>query len=166
MRGLNRRSSIAPPSFHLMPESSTAIVTSGRPVVVIHAVFTPADASTTCAPRTPFSSLAFAVFGLPASGVAANFQSLPSRSFGTVPAGARYALKSSGSPPAGRYGKLALALVARAHSNAVAQISAATSLFVSIDPTRAAVLHDGSAACAGCQALRFGGAGEVHLRRR
>ena len=38
-RTLRRRSVIAPASFHLMPESSTAIVTSGRPVVMFHAVF-------------------------------------------------------------------------------------------------------------------------------
>src|SRR5437764_1264041 len=46
-----------------MPESSTAMVTSGRPVVVSHAVGLPAVAagSTTWAPRTPSSS-----YGLPA----------------------------------------------------------------------------------------------------
>ncbi len=55
-RTLRRRSFIAPRLFHSIPESSTAIVTSGRPTVVCQAVSTAALASTTCAPRTPKSS--------------------------------------------------------------------------------------------------------------
>ena len=43
---MRRRSRIAPRSFHLMPESSTAIATSGRPVVVGQAVSTPAASTT------------------------------------------------------------------------------------------------------------------------
>src|SRR5438093_3183866 len=44
------RSLIAPKSFHLIPESCTAITTSGRPVVVSHALSIEA-------PVTHFSSL-------------------------------------------------------------------------------------------------------------
>src|SRR3954467_12249751 len=108
-----RRSSIAPASFHLMPESSTAIVTSGRPVVIVHAVLTAAGAqplpdqvvwastrppprtpprppsqvvwaSTRLAPRTPHSSDCWLLTGgLLSSGVAEYFQSLSPRSLGT-----------------------------------------------------------------------------------
>ena len=35
-RTLKRRSFITPASFHITPESSSAIVTSGRPVVMVH----------------------------------------------------------------------------------------------------------------------------------
>ena len=89
IRTLRRRSLIAPLSFHLIPESSTAIVTSGRPVVVIHAVFAAPLASSMCAPRTPPSSTGFELSRvLLGSGVAANLNSLPSpeRSFGVSPA--------------------------------------------------------------------------------
>ena len=79
-----------------MPESSTAIVTSGRPVVIVHAVFTTAGAqpvpdqvvwaSTRLAPRTPHSSDCWLLTGgLSSSGVAAYFQSLSPRSLGTWP---------------------------------------------------------------------------------
>ena len=73
---LRRRSSIAPRSFHLMPESSTAIVTSGRPVVVAQAR-SPFGvvASTRCAPRTPCSSRGSEFTGsFPASWSAAYIQ--------------------------------------------------------------------------------------------
>src|SRR5438067_1740758 len=49
-----RRSAIAPPSFHLMPESCTAMTTSGRPVSLRQAI-------STLMPLTPFSSLALAL---------------------------------------------------------------------------------------------------------
>src|SRR6266851_1639102 len=104
-RTLWRRSFIAPASFHLIPESRTAMATSGRPVVTCQAVWTfggsqlPArglvTGSATEAPRTPQSSAfrlrtsAFCAWKagleLSGSGVAANFQALPSppRSLGT-----------------------------------------------------------------------------------
>ncbi len=44
---------MAPRSFHMMPESSTAMTTSGRPVVTCHAL-------STLGPRTPNSSCAVA----------------------------------------------------------------------------------------------------------
>ncbi len=52
---------MAPASFHLIPESRIAIVTSGRPVVVRKAVWTAPSASTTWAPRTPPSSTGLAL---------------------------------------------------------------------------------------------------------
>src|SRR4051794_9720000 len=69
-----------------MPESSTAIVTSGRPVVVFHAV-SGVDLSTRLMPRMPLSSLARELTSrLLASGVAANFHSRPPvRSLGAAP---------------------------------------------------------------------------------
>jgi hypothetical protein len=72
-----------------MPESRTAIETSGRPVVVIHAVFTLGSASSMWAPRTPNSSKGFELICGPLLGslVAANLKVLPSpsRSFGVSP---------------------------------------------------------------------------------
>src|SRR5688572_17440651 len=86
-RNFARRSFIAPRSFHLMPESSTAIVTSGRPVDVCHPVATDGSLSTSEAPRTPPSSRGSALTSaLPCSGVAAYIHSsLPSRSLGAAP---------------------------------------------------------------------------------
>ena len=102
-RTLKRRSFITPASFHITPESSSAIVTSGRPVVMVHAVFAVGLVSNTLAPRTPFSSHGWWLTGsLPGSGVAEYFQSLPwsVRSLGAgLPAGRRKVLKSCGSKP-------------------------------------------------------------------
>ncbi len=83
-RVLRRRSTIASRSSHLMPESSTAIVTSGRPMAVCHAVASAGSSSTRWAPRTPKSSRASLLTGwLPGSGVAAYIHSsLPWRSSG------------------------------------------------------------------------------------
>ena len=105
---MRRRSLIAPASFHLIPESITAIVTSGRPSVVSQAVEGASVASATCAPRIPCSStglLLMAALDGPAS-VAANFQSLssPARSPG-VSLPRKRSLKSSGSPLVPVYGK-------------------------------------------------------------
>ncbi len=50
---MSARSIIAPTSFHLIPESSTAIVTSGRPVVIC-------QARSTLMPVTPNSSAGLA----------------------------------------------------------------------------------------------------------
>ena len=68
----------APASFHLMPESSTAIRTSGRPVVVCQAVSTVGSGRRRGrrAPRTARAGRR--VYGLPGSAVAAYFQSLSS----------------------------------------------------------------------------------------
>jgi hypothetical protein len=44
-----------------MPESMTAIVTSGRPVVICQAVGSDGLLSSTWAPRTPFSSTGLAL---------------------------------------------------------------------------------------------------------
>src|SRR4051795_11715715 len=53
----SRTSAIGLPTlFHWMPESSTASVTSGRPVVVAQACAALPFWSTTEAPRTPFNS--------------------------------------------------------------------------------------------------------------
>jgi hypothetical protein len=78
---------MAPASFHLMPESSTARRTSERPVVVCQAVSTDGSGSTTWPPRTPNSSRGLAVYGLLGSAVAEYFQSLssPERSLGVTP---------------------------------------------------------------------------------
>jgi hypothetical protein len=85
--------------FHMIPESSTAIVTSGLPVVVFHAcgaseILLPLW-STTHAPRTPFSSRLSALSGAYCGlgfGVDAYIQSsFPPRSFGAgEPAGSLY----------------------------------------------------------------------------
>src|SRR3954468_1584510 len=143
---LKRRSFIAPSSFHLIPESSTAIVTSGRPVDVSHAAWMGGLLSARWPPRTPFSSIGSpAMFGgAPAPGVDANFQSLPSppMSFGT-PAGPWSTWKKL--PPDGLYGKLASPGAATAHAIASAPASAMSSLLGRDPPTRAAVLHGGCA---------------------
>ena len=69
-----------------MPESSTAISTSGRPVVTVHAVDFVASASTIDPPRIPLFSWASWLTGsFPASGDAAYFQSSPPRPLGTWP---------------------------------------------------------------------------------
>src|SRR5437588_3809615 len=117
-------------SFHLMPESRTAITASGRPVETCDAVRTgwpetqlPAGCvvavSTMLAPRTPQSSscwlLTFVVRGFDdCSGVAASFQSPVSlKSFGAVPGGSLNVCGLWGSPPlGGRYGNAAYAVVA------------------------------------------------------
>ena len=103
-RTLRRRSVIAPASLNLMPESSTAIVTSGRPVVMFHAVFASGERSAVESPRTPPSScgsartaafcamrtgLPFAPQPVSGSGVAAIFHVSQWISSGTVP-GARW----------------------------------------------------------------------------
>src|SRR5918911_4365234 len=107
---------MSPGSFHSTPESSSAIVTSGRPVVIAHAVLAVGLGSKTLAPRTPFSSHGSLLTGtLPGSGVAAYFQSLPPRSFGAgVPGSAWYVVKSFGwKPGPAPYGKSACADAAR-----------------------------------------------------
>src|SRR3954451_6265110 len=72
-----------PQLFHMIPESRTAIVTSGRPVVVAQACGALVSASTIEAPRTPLSSRLSAVSGLPGAGVEAYIQTLsPPRSVG------------------------------------------------------------------------------------
>src|SRR4051794_24381087 len=101
-------------SFHLIPESSTAIATSGRPVVTCQAVSTgrvPPESgghdgnayvaweSATLAPRTPHSSDCWWLTGkLLSSGVAASLNVLPSppRSLGTSPAAV---LEPGAAPP-------------------------------------------------------------------
>src|SRR4051794_17749077 len=92
-RTLSRRAPMAPASFHLMPESRTAIETSGRPLVVIHAVPTLGSASSMRAPRTPKFSNGLELMCGPLLGsrVAANLNVLPSpsRSLGVSP-GLRY----------------------------------------------------------------------------
>src|SRR5947209_19762778 len=126
-RTFARRSVIALLSFHSMPESSTAIVTSGRPVLYCQPVCTGLGAqvppgcvgvsSAMLAPRTPHSSSAWlltvALLGL-FSGVAANFQSTPElNSLGTVGGATLNVCGSWGSPP-GAQGKSACAGTAAA----------------------------------------------------
>ena len=69
MRVLRRRSTIAVRSSHLMPESSTEIATSGRPVVVSQAVSTASSASARWAPRIPPSSYGLALLGCDSGGI-------------------------------------------------------------------------------------------------
>ena len=80
---------MAPTSFHLIPESSTAISTSGRPVVTC-------QARSTLMPRTPNSSAGLlSIAGLPV-GSLVSFHSAPpvkstGRTGGTVAGRRRYA---------------------------------------------------------------------------
>src|SRR5687767_14655224 len=102
-----------------MPESSTAIVTSGRPVVVCQAVSTEGSRSTRDAPRTPPSSRGSAFTSvLPGSGVAAYItrpcpegrsawsrrsrRGTPPRRYRPAPATARCPQRSSSGPPGHR----------------------------------------------------------------
>jgi hypothetical protein len=118
LRNVLKRRSAFSPEFHLKPESSTAMRTSGRPVVTVQAVSRLASASATCAPRIPISSRGSMLTGkLFASGEAENFQTFSprsSRSFGTWPFGVRSVLKSRLSPPDSEYGKSAFAPLASA----------------------------------------------------
>src|SRR2546428_13899191 len=96
----------------MTPESSSAMLTSGRPLVTVQAVFTVGLVSKTLAPRTPFSSQGWWLTGsFPASGVAAYFQSSPPRSFGAgLPAGSLKVVKSCGlNPGPPPYGESAFA---------------------------------------------------------
>src|SRR5437588_5391299 len=102
-----------PVSSQRIPESSTAITTSGRPVVTVHAVSGAVGlASAMYPPRTPLFSRASSLTGmLFGSGVAANFQSSP-RSLGTSPLATFSCVKSCLFLPAPAYGKSAWAAAA------------------------------------------------------
>ena len=106
---------MAPASFHSMPESSSAIATSGRPTLTSKAVFTGllaaiqepvsggkvACASTRLMPVTPHSSSSWELFfvtatasvgSLGSAGVAANFHARPPTLVGVCP-GASFQLE-------------------------------------------------------------------------
>src|SRR3954447_15234588 len=92
MRVFSRTSAVGLPRlFHITPESRTAIVTSGRPVVVAQACGALPSWSTTHAPRTPFSSRLSATSGLVGEGGddAYIHTRAPLRSFGRGAVGGR-----------------------------------------------------------------------------
>src|SRR5580700_255479 len=142
---------MAPELFHSIPESSSAIVTSGRPTVTSNPVLTALPAvmhepvspgivafkSTRLMPVTPHSSSCWELFcvmlaysaGLDSfdggiAGVAAYFHVLPSTLVGTSP-GASFQLEGSDSVPLPRNGNTASAWGAATAQTAATSASTA-----------------------------------------